>query len=909
MDEPHRMSFSTSKHRGLQTKIELELDVVKPICLSVLLLYAVATTSIGSADVLFEDVSPAGGIDYVGASWGLGWRDFNGDTYPDTWLGNHRNGSSLFVNDGDGSFSIYFQPLDRTRDTHGIAWADLDNDGDSDLIELVGGRFGQGVGPNRLFINYNGQFTNEAEIRNVDYPYGRGRFGLWFDYDHDSLLDVFLINEKRDDGMGPTALFANRGTVFNDVTLQVGLGGTNINGALVGDFSGDRKFDVLAFRDQDSPLQLVYRLNSQRFHVMNPSPLPVNDLSHVVSAVVSDFNGDQQADIFTLRSREFPDLAQVSDQTVNLAVPFNRNTMAGMEFEAIGDVTFELSLPAVWDTSHVFIGASGSSPTSQTFTLSASNSQTHGLQSPRTEEGIYIGYTDGSWTLLLEGRENGGLFYSRASANDIANSTPIGFGETVPLTDILLLSDDTGSYRDATVQSMLNHGEWCRYAAPGDFDNDMDIDLYLVCSESAANIDNMLFLNNGDGTFERITTHGAEGVGSGRGDAVAMADFDRDGFLDLLVSNGLWRLFEGPTQLFRNLGNSNHWIEINLLGTESNRDGVGARVEATAGGITQLREQTGGERFAAQDDRILHFGLGPNTVVDHIAVFWPSGNVQQLFNVSGDQLLEIVEDTSNDDEDIDGMPDVWEYTHNLDPLDPSDRDLDPDGDGLTNIREFELGTDPNAAGADEIRHIDAPLMIPPTGTVPVTIEYLIPQSRDILLSLKALDGSWWGGRVIVSNVAPGSGEVPIDFPIRFNPPVNVDLVWTVRVLPLGQDWGQSVVQQTLSPVVVGDVDEIRHIDAPLMIPPTGTVPVTIEYLIPQSRDILLSLKALDGSWWGGRVIVSNVAPGSGEVPIDFPIRFNPPVNVDLVWTVRVLPLGQDWGQSVVQQTLSPVVVE
>jgi hypothetical protein len=854
-------------------------------------------------------VLPTGGIDYVGESWGLGWRDFNGDTYPDAWASNHQNGSSLYVNNGNVSFSVYFQPLDETQDTHGVAWADVDNDGDPDLIELVGAGQGLGTGLNRLFINYNGQFTNEAEARGLDDSFGRGRFGLWFDHDHDGLLDVFLLNDARDDGMGPTALFANRGSIFSDVTLQVGLGGTNINGALFVDLSRDRKLDLLAFRNQDSPRQLVYQLDSQQFQMMDPSPLPIDDLTHVVTAVASDFNGDLQADIFTLRSREVADLAQVSDQTVNLAVPFDRNTMAGMEFEATGDVTFELSLPFVWDTARVFIGAAGSHPDSQTFVLSASDPQTHGLPNPAITEGVQVGYVDGTWTLLLVGGDSGGLFYARASANAIANANPIGFTEATPTADVMLLSDDTGGYRDATMQAMLNHDEWCRYAAGGDFDNDMDVDLYLVCSESAANVDNILFLNHGDGTFERIATHGAEGVGEGRGDAVAMADFDRDGFLDLLVSNGLWRLFEGPTQLFRNLGNDNHWIEIDLKGTDSNRDGIGARVELTAGGIAQLREQTGGEHFRAQDDRILHFGLGPNTIVDHIAVFWPSGNVQQLFNVPGDQLLEIVEDTSIEDEDNDGMPDVWEYTHNLDPLDASDRDLDPDGDGLTNIREFELGTDPNVANADAIKNIDAPLVIPPTGTVPVTIDYVIPQARDILLSLKALDGSWWGGRVIVSDVASGTGEVTIDFPIRFNPPVNVDLVWTVRILPLGQTWDQSVAYQQLGPVVVGDMDEIRNIDAPLVIPPTGTVPVTIDYVIPQARDILLSLKALDGSWWGGRVIESNLAAGTGEVTIDFPIRFNPPVNVDLVWTVRILPLGQDWDQSVAYQQLGPVVVE
>jgi len=111
------------------------------------------------------------------------------------------------------------------------------------------------------------------------------------------------------------------------------------------------------------------------------------------------------------------------------------------------------------------------------------------------------------------------------------------------------------------------------------------------------------------------------------------------------VTNGLGSppLHDGPHQLFHNIGNQNHWIEIDLEGTTSNRDAIGARVTATAGGVAQVRAQLGGIHNKAQDQKRLHFGLGSHTSVDQIVVEWPSGILQTLQAVPADQILQIVE--------------------------------------------------------------------------------------------------------------------------------------------------------------------------------------------------------------------------------------------------------------------------
>ena len=181
----------------------------------------------------------------------------------------------------------------------------------------------------------------------------------------------------------------------------------------------------------------------------------------------------------------------------------------------------------------------------------------------------------------------------------------------------------------------------------GDFDNDMDLDIYLVCTGRVANLANRLLENDGHGNFREVSgAGGAAGSRLGVGDSVVTADYDRDGFLDLFVTNGSGSLpfaDEGPHQLFHNMGNGNHWLEIDLEGTVSNRDGIGASVVLEAGGVVQIRGQGGGMHRSSQNHQRIHFGLAQHTVADRLTVRWPSGIQQQLEKIQADQILRIKE--------------------------------------------------------------------------------------------------------------------------------------------------------------------------------------------------------------------------------------------------------------------------
>lgn len=129
---------------------------------------------------------------------------------------------------------------------------------------------------------------------------------------------------------------------------------------------------------------------------------------------------------------------------------------------------------------------------------------------------------------------------------------------------------------------------------------------------------------------------------------VSKADYDRDGRLDLFVMDqvGEQNGQNGHPHLFRNVTarGKNHWLEVNTVGTRSNRDGCGAKLVATIAGARLIREVLcGSDGLSGGSDKVAHFGLGRARVVRTLTVSWPSGLRQTLRNVKPDRLLRIVE--------------------------------------------------------------------------------------------------------------------------------------------------------------------------------------------------------------------------------------------------------------------------
>ncbi len=175
-----------------------------------------------------------------------------------------------------------------------------------------------------------------------------------------------------------------------------------------------------------------------------------------------------------------------------------------------------------------------------------------------------------------------------------------------------------------------------------DYDNDGDLDLFKVNGElkHLYGQEDQLFENQGNGKFKDVSTdRGAyfqeEHVGRG----ACFGDYDNDGDIDVYIVN-----LEEPGVLLRNnTGNENHWISLLLIGDTSNRDGVGTRISISAGGKKQYAQKISSGGYLSTNDPRVHFGLGQNTTIDTIDIIWPSGKTQRLEHVKANQTFTIKE--------------------------------------------------------------------------------------------------------------------------------------------------------------------------------------------------------------------------------------------------------------------------
>jgi hypothetical protein len=153
-----------------------------------------------------------------------------------------------------------------------------------------------------------------------------------------------------------------------------------------------------------------------------------------------------------------------------------------------------------------------------------------------------------------------------------------------------------------------------------DFDHDMDLDIAIASLYTGHY--SRLYRNDGEAGFTDVTYETATAVHDSV--SVIWADVDEDGDLDLLTAD---RSGDPWLHLFENtVGQDRHWIQLDLVGVESNRDALGARVTLEAGGVSQIRDvRSSGGHGTNQTSRIVHFGLADNTSIDRLEIRWPAG--------------------------------------------------------------------------------------------------------------------------------------------------------------------------------------------------------------------------------------------------------------------------------------------
>ena len=485
------------------------------------------------AQLSFQSIAATAGIDFPNDQiWNV--VDFNGDSLED--LVNFQPfPPALLKNNGDGTFSdvTHLWPglthPDATSFDWAHGWADIDNDGDKDVV--INARFSMPDERKYLFFRNNiiglGQ-QSFTEVFSLDSTINgkQHRYVVWGDYDNDGDVD-FFAGASNLASLGSHRLFKSKwketGSIsFEDVSASVGL-------TSVGSQMGSAHW-IDADNDGDSDLY-----------------------------VVSDDRSPQPQGLFY------------------------KNLL-----KETGTATFDEIATA--------IGLSASS-----------------------FEGIFGDYdNDGDQDVYISrGKSSPNLLYK----NDLTETGNLTFTE---------LGGVLG------VQQPSNGGAGSRW---GDLDNDGDLELLAFANSNESSV---LYSNNlletGTTGFADVTSV----AGLSPGDHVAMAflfDIENDGTLEIFES----RFIGGdPNRLFKNEGVSGNWLDLKLVGTDSNRDGLGARITLLANGRRQYRQHTFFAGIGTLGGRE-HFGLGSATVVDEIEIRWPSGCVQKLTLVSVNQILVVTE--------------------------------------------------------------------------------------------------------------------------------------------------------------------------------------------------------------------------------------------------------------------------
>ena len=175
-----------------------------------------------------------------------------------------------------------------------------------------------------------------------------------------------------------------------------------------------------------------------------------------------------------------------------------------------------------------------------------------------------------------------------------------------------------------------------------DFDNDGWLDLFIANGHVYPEIDDFdfeskyheprqVYRNLGKGRFKELTGEiGGPLLDKKSGRGAAFADYDNDGDIDVLVVN----MNEPPSLLRNDTASDNAWVSLRLHGTKSNRDGIGARVSLTAGGLQQTREIRSGGSYLSHNDFRMHFGLGQAKEIVDVEVSWPSGLIETFPELS-----------------------------------------------------------------------------------------------------------------------------------------------------------------------------------------------------------------------------------------------------------------------------------
>ncbi len=501
----------------------------------------------------------------------------------------------------------------------GAAWGDYDNDGYPDLY-LVNqpGPWGQPLGPNsptsRLYHNNgDGTFTDVTDRAGVANRGGFGMGAAWGDYDNDGLLDLYVTN------YGRSVLYHNNGDgTFTDVTDRAGVANHRWGMTPVWfDYDNDGYLDLYVPNYVDYNLKGVPAgATSQEYGIDVPFTLNPASFAPVPNRLYHNNRDGTFTDVA-------PRLRVADASGRSLSVAFADFTLNGWQDIYVGN---DISSNRLYQNlGHGRFQDVSASSWSEEY---------------RGTMGIAIGDFD----------RDGDL--------DMFLSHWIGQGDAL-YQNLWNEQKSAGKLHFENVADMYGCGA-ISYSTAGwgtfffDFDNDGWLDLLVLNgstfedkSDTTKLVPEKPFLlwSKGEDGFFDLAASGVAGSAlqiarNARG--AAYADYDRDGDLDMIVTTN-----HGRAVLLRNDGgNRNHWLCVHLIGTRSNRQGIGARLLLEAGGKRYLRQYGVQGSYLSSSIPEAWFGLGQIKQIDSLTIAWPSGSRQVFRDLPIDRTLAITEGRS-----------------------------------------------------------------------------------------------------------------------------------------------------------------------------------------------------------------------------------------------------------------------
>jgi len=532
------------------------------------------------------------------------------------------------------------------------------------------------------------RFTDVTTSAGIHFTHYTGAFGgkflpetmgsgcAFLDYDADGWPDIFLVNGAdwpghRSQRTTLQLYRNNRNGTFTDVTRAAGLDIPDLYGmgVAVGDYNNDGFPDILITCVGQN--RLFRNTGKGTFVDVTKSSGLANRLAFSTSALWFDYDRDGRLDLFVCNYVKWsPDhdvFCSLDGKHKSYCTPEAYRGETCWLFHNRGDGTFEdvTAQSGIFDSSSKSLGVALLDYDNDGWLdlIVANDTQPNKLyRNNRNGTFKEVGVEAGI-AFSADGKARAGM---GVDAADFANSGSAGIAITNFDNEMLGLFRPTGkgSYDDVAIQAgvggptktMLGFG--CLFA---DFDLDGNLDLALAnghIDETVRNIRGnvgyaqppQLFLNQGDGRFRDATGDAGPDFSRPRvGRGLAVADFDRDGDLDLLLTTN-----NGPAFLFRNdvtrpanglitpVG-PNHSLRLHLVGTQSNRDAIGAVVRLESGGATQTRTVKSGSSYLSQSELPLTFGLGRRDTVDRIVIYWPNGRTEEFKNLKAGASYQCIE--------------------------------------------------------------------------------------------------------------------------------------------------------------------------------------------------------------------------------------------------------------------------